>query len=78
MRRRGTAPRAAPQLDEKERGDQAQLPEQKPVKEIERGEGAEEARFKREHKAEEQAGHVVHAMRRINRHERNDGCEQEH
>ncbi len=64
LRGRRTALRAAPQLDEEECGDEAQFPEQKPVEEIERGEGAEESRLKREHQAEEEAGHVVHAMRR--------------
>ena len=65
-------------LDEEECGNEAQLPEQKPVEEIERGEGAEEARLKHQHQAEEQAGHMVHAVRRINRHERDDGREHQH
>ena len=38
LRRRRPALRPAPQLDQEERRNQAQLPEQKPVKEIQRGE----------------------------------------
>ena len=52
----GTASWTTPQFDEEERGDEAQLPEQKPVKEIERGKGAEEARFENQDEAIEKAG----------------------
>ena len=48
------------------------------MKEIERGKGAEEAGFEDQDEAVEKAGHVVHAMRGIDRHERDDGGEQEH
>ena len=34
--------------------------------------------FEDQHEAVEEAGHVVHAMRRVDRHERDDGGEQEH
>ncbi len=78
LRGRGTAPRTAPQLDEKEGGDQAQLPKQKPVEKIKRGECAEKSRLEHENQAVKEPRHVMNAMRRVNGHQRNDGRKHEH
>ena len=48
------------------------------MKEVERGKGTEEAGFEDQDEAVEKAGHVVDAMRGIDRHKSDNGGEQEH
>ena len=78
LRRRRAAPRPAPQLDEKEGGNQAQLPEEKPVEEIQRRKGAEEPRLQRQHQRKVKPRLMMHAVRGIHRHQRDDGREHQH
>ena len=55
LRGGGGAARSSPELDEEEGGDQAEFPEDKPVKEIQRGEGAEQAGLQQQHQREIEA-----------------------
>ena len=52
LRGRGGAARSSPELDEEEGGNQAELPKNEPVKEIQRGEGAEQAGLQQQHQRE--------------------------
>ncbi len=55
LRGGGGAARSSPELDEEEGGDQAELPKDKPVEEIQRGEGAEQASLQQQHQREIEA-----------------------
>ncbi len=48
------------------------------MEEILRGEGTEEAGFEQQYQCEVEIGLAVHVVRRVNRHERDDGGEHEH
>jgi len=78
LRGRRAAARASPELDEKESGDEAEFPEQKPVEEIERGERTEKAGLEDQDQAEVEVRLMMHAVRGIDRHERDDGGEHQH
>jgi hypothetical protein len=49
LRGRGGAARSSPELDEEKCRNQAELPKNEPVEEIERGEGAEQAGLQQQH-----------------------------
>src|SRR6185437_274627 len=55
LRGGGGAACSSPELDEEESGNQAELPKNKPVEEIKRGEGAEEAGLQQQHQREIQS-----------------------
>ena len=55
----GGAARASPEPDEEECGDEAELPVEEPVEEVEGGEGAEEAGFEQEDEGEVEGGAVL-------------------
>ena len=48
------------------------------MEEIERRKGSEETRLEHKHQAEEQGGLMVNAMRRIHRHQCDNGREHQH
>jgi len=73
-----TAALTTPELDEKECRNQAEFPEQEPVEEIERGEGAEETGLEDENEAEVEVRLMVYAVRRVDRHEGDDGRKDQH
>ena len=70
---------SSPELDEEEGGNQAELPEDKPVEEIERGEGAEEAGLQQQHQREIEWRAFLDLPRRQRcRWERRSRSEQQH
>ena len=48
------------------------------MEKVERRKGSEEARLEHQHQAEKQARLMVNAMRRIHRHQRDNGREHQH
>ena len=75
--RRG-AQRPAPKPNKKERRNQAQLPEDEPVEEIQRRESAKQSRFKKKNQCEVERGPLLDMPRCTDRHRHDDRGEQQH
>ena len=78
LERRLGALRAAPELDEEERGDEAEFPEQEPVEEVQCGERAEESALEEEEEAAVERDVLADALRSEHGHRDDERGEHQH